>query len=214
MTLSNYLRSGVAALAIAAVLPSTANANDPSIHPLLAPAAGNIVAPTFAKAVVAATGNELDSAHAGKFLKELFQVISVPASKPRPVITPKDAVVGQLSFVGIVPPNPNIPIGVCLQQGIKNDKGEMVHTNLGTFQIHPDGRVVSQAWNGVKVGGEVNGKFQAACIPYFRDYVAFINKEAARMAATQPEAPTPPAPATTPPVALVGSGTRVAAATP
>lgn len=116
------------------------------------------------------------------FYGELERVLSENREKPRTVVYPNNPIIGQLSIFAIVPPTgmESMPIGVCLQQGIvpagKND-ADMLHTNIGTLQIQPDGKIVPQSWNGVKVGGnDASGKFQAACAPYRSAYIQFINE--------------------------------------
>jgi hypothetical protein len=124
-----------------------------------------------------ASGDESARLTASGFIVELDKVLKETRDKPRTVVYPKDAVVGELSAVAVVPPTgmERVPIGVCLQQGVKEPgKDDVVHTNIGTFQIQPDGIVASQVWNGVKTGGEVNGKFQAAYAPWRAAYLQFI----------------------------------------
>jgi hypothetical protein len=205
MTLTNYLRSGVAALALAAVMPSAVGADQAvpspsSVHPLLTAPATNAYKFALSDTVAKVTQDDGARLRTRGFIVELENVLKEQRDKPRTVIYPKDAVIGQLSMVAVVPPTgmERTPIGVCLQQGLKvAGKEELVHTNIGTLQIEPTGKVVTQAWAGAKIGTtDPTGKFQAACAPYRTAYIQFIN-ENSKMAAT-PEVPAPPALASRP----------------
>lgn len=190
MALKDHLHSGIAALAVAAVAPCSFAAGDASpaqVHPLLSGVAFVKHVGGVSEAMAKASGDESARVTARGFVGELHKVLKETREKPRTVVYPKDAVVGQLSVVAVVPPTgmETVPIGVCLQQGVKavvNGKDDVVHTNIGTLEVLPDGTVVPQVWNGVKTGGEVDGKFQAACAPYRAARIQWINEAAAAQA--------------------------------
>lgn len=217
MTLTNYLRSGVAALAVAAVVPAPLSAQtiSPSTaHPLLSLSGDDyaVFVGNVGKTMSTLSQNEGASTRAGGFITALQAALKENRDKPRTLVYPNNPILGQLSVVAVLPPTEmkDMPIGVCLQEGIKAPgKDELVHTNVGTFQIKPDGSVVTQAWNGVKVGGnDASGKFQAACAPYRSAYIQYINET--RMA----QAPAVPLPAgaTIPPVSSTAATATVATA--
>lgn len=175
MSMHRHRRS--AALACALVLglqaaPLLAQAP----HPLLASPAAQRYPQELAREMQRIAGSTTAQDRARDLAAALQKALAQPREGIRTLVVPERPIAGQLSAVAIVPPSskPRMPIGVCLQQGVVADDGQMVHTNLGTLQIGPDGAVTPQPWEGERLGGEVDGKLQAACAPYRADYIRTI----------------------------------------
>ncbi|HVR49105.1 MAG TPA: hypothetical protein VMS38_05165 [Pseudorhodoferax sp.] len=170
-------RPRTAALACAALLGLQALlAQAQAPHPLLSSPAAQRYPQELAKEMQRIAGGAAAQDRAHNLVAALQKTLAQPREGIRTLVVPDRPIAGQLSVVAIVPPSskPRMPIGVCLQQGVVADDGQMVHTNLGTLQIAPDGAVTPQAWEGEHLGGEVNGKLQAACAPYRADYIQTI----------------------------------------
>lgn len=149
-------------------------------HPLLVEPAASTAARALADAVEGIAGGEAARDRARGLIAALHKALAQPATGIRTLVYPPRPIAGQLSVVAIVPPGnkPGVPIGICLQQGVQGEDDELVHTNIGTLQIAPDGSVAPHLWTGNHVGGAVDGKFQAACAPYRADYIEYIQNAA------------------------------------
>ena len=202
MDLRQALRATAAALAIATAVAPTALAAEPvvvspsMVHPLLSSdqRVRALALSNVSTAVAAASKDDFARPTAGAFYGKLEAKLAEKRDAPQTVIAPDGALVGHLSIVGIVPPTgmDTVPVGICVQKGVPNAKGELEHTVLGTFQLMADGKVVPQVWTGAKVGGTdpATGKFNAACAPYRASYIDFINKASELSHGVPPAAPT------------------------
>ena len=196
------LQATAAALAISAVAPHAVAADQPQVnstpsqvHPLLAAKQRALALSNISTTVADVSKDGAAGPYARSFHAKLEEVLRQQnRDKPRTVIAPDNALVGQLSIVGIVPPTgmDTVPVGICVQKGVPNAKGELEHTVLGTFQLMPDGKVVPQVWTGAKVGStdRATGKFDAACAPYRASYIDFINKASELSQGVPPTPPT------------------------
>lgn len=147
-----------------------------SSHPLLAPPAAQRYPEELARQMQRIAGGTAAQERAKALVAALGRTLAQTREGIRTIVVPERPIAGQLSAVAIVPPSSKngVPIGVCLQQGVVGEDGQMVHTNLGTLQIDSSGSVAPHAWTGEQIGTEVDGKLQAACAPYRADYIRTI----------------------------------------
>ena len=165
-------------LACAAAFALQAQAQSP--HPLLTPPAAQRYPEELAKEMQRIAGGTTTQERARQLVAALAKSLAQPREGIRTLVVPERPIAGQLSAVAILPPSskPGVPIGVCLQQGVVGDDGQMVHTNIGMLQIASDGSVAPHLWTGERVGAEVDGKLQAACAPYRAGYIEYIRSAA------------------------------------
>ncbi|WP_326533223.1 hypothetical protein [Pseudorhodoferax sp.] len=171
MRARNHLASLAALAALAAPL-----AQADSAHPLLSEPAAQRYPQQLAREMQRIAGGTAAPERARELVAALRKTLAQQREGIRTIVVPERPIAGQLSVVAIVPPSakPGVPIGVCLQQGVQDADGQLVHTNLGTLQIARDGSVTPQPWDGERLGAEVDGKFQAACAPYRAGYIQTI----------------------------------------
>lgn len=165
-------------LACAALLGLQAQAQ--SSHPLLSPPAAQRYPGELAKEMQRIAAGSTAQERARQLVAALAKSLAQQREGIRTLVVPERPIAGQLSAVAIVPPSskPQVPIGVCLQQGVVADDGQMTHTNIGMLQIASDGSVAPHLWTGERVGAEVDGKLQAACAPYRAGYIEYIRSAA------------------------------------
>ncbi|RCW75525.1 hypothetical protein [Pseudorhodoferax soli] len=165
-------------LACAALLGLHAQAQ--SSHPLLSPPAAQRYPGELAKEMQRIAAGSTAQDRARQLVAALAKSLAQQRDGIRTLVVPERPIAGQLSAVAIVPPSskPQVPIGVCLQQGVVADDGQMTHTNIGMLQIASDGSVAPHLWTGERVGAEVDGKLQAACAPYRAGYIEYISSAA------------------------------------
>jgi len=165
-------------LACAALLGLQAQAQ--SSHPLLSPPAAQRYPGELAKEMQRIAAGSTAQDRARQLVAALAKSLAQQREGIRTLVVPERPIAGQLSAVAIVPPSskPHVPIGVCLQQGVVADDGQMTHTNIGMLQIASDGSVAPHLWTGERVGAEVDGKLQAACAPYRAGYIEYISSAA------------------------------------
>ncbi|MGC3987023.1 MAG: hypothetical protein QM777_21055 [Pseudorhodoferax sp.] len=170
------LRTAVLAGAAAFALQALAQ----SPHPLLAPPAAQRYPEELAREMQRIAGGTNAQERARQLAAALAKSLAQPREGIRTLVVPERPIAGQLSAVAILPPSskPHVPVGVCLQQGVVGDDGQMTHTNIGMLQIASDGAVAPHLWTGERVGAEVDGKLQAACAPYRAGYIEYIRSAA------------------------------------
>ncbi len=179
MTTTKFMRNLVASTAVVMAFSPLANAglaDDGSAKALLL---GSI-----SQELIKATGENSAGIRAGGFAKALIETIAVPSDKTRIVDYPKPATVEHLRITAVVPPKglEAFPIPVCAEQNNKV---------VGIWNISAKGEVTVAPWSGLR---QSETPTSAACKQFILAARTDINQ---RMAATQPEAPTPPAPAAT-----------------
>lgn len=167
-----------ALLACAAAFALQAQAQSP--HPLLTPPAAQRYPEELAREMQRIAAGTTTPERAKQLVAALAKNLAQQREGIRTLVVPERPIAGQLSTVAILPPSskPGVPIGVCLQQGVVGDEGQMTHTNLGMLQIASDGSVAPHLWTGERVGAEVDGKLQAACAPYRAGYIEYIRSAA------------------------------------
>ncbi|KQP17559.1 MAG: hypothetical protein DI587_34045 [Variovorax paradoxus] len=151
-----------------------------SLHPLLTPPAAQRYPEELSREMQRIAGGTTAQERARQLVAALAKSLAQPREGIRTLVVPERPIAGQLSAVAIVPPSskPGVPIGVCLQQGIVGEDGQMTHTNIGMLQIASSGSVAPHLWTGERVGAEVDGKLQAACAPYRTGYITYIQSAA------------------------------------
>jgi hypothetical protein len=171
-------RHRTALLACTAAFALQAQAQSP--HPLLTPPAAQRYPEELSREMQRIAGGTTAQERARQLVAALAKSLAQPREGIRTLVVPERPIAGQLSAVAIVPPSskPGVPIGVCLQQGIVGEDGQMTHTNIGMLQIASSGSVAPHLWTGERVGAEVDGKLQAACAPYRAGYITYIQSAA------------------------------------
>jgi len=171
-------RHRTALLACTAAFALQAQAQSP--HPLLTPPAAQRYPEELSREMQRIAGGTTAQERARQLVAALAKSLAQPREGIRTLVIPERPIAGQLSAVAIVPPSskPGVPIGVCLQQGIVGEDGQMTHTNIGMLQIASSGSVAPHLWTGERVGAEVDGKLQAACAPYRAGYITYIQSAA------------------------------------